>query len=345
MKSFCEQNGIIHQTSCGHTPEQNGVAERKNRLLLEMTRALLIESNVPRSFWPEALASATYLINRLPTKILGTKTPRDTLSQFHTLPISLNIEPRIFGCSFFVHIPKTERTKLDPCAEKCVMVGYGINQKGCRCYSPRKHHVFTTMNCNFIETEYFYNTHLTSEGKKEDNDTLSWISWIPKSDNVQISNPNPESPNPSPELPNPDPVPNSNPELPNPSPESPTIDQNETSSNNEQGGQNTSTSAENTERYVLPQRTNRGIPPKRYSPERKAQRSRYPMANIAQGNLSSEAKKFNYALYSENIPANVDQAMKSEKWKKAMEEEMEALKKSDTWEKCVIPQGKKPVEN
>ncbi|XP_071740424.1 uncharacterized mitochondrial protein AtMg00820-like [Rutidosis leptorrhynchoides] len=69
------------------------------------------------------------------------------------------------------------------------------------------------------------------------------------------------------------------------------------------------------------------------------------MANIAQGNLSSEAQKFNSALYSEEIPASVDQAMKSEKWKKAMEEEMEALQKSDTWEKCVIPQGKKPVGN
>nr|GFB13399.1 putative ribonuclease H-like domain-containing protein [Tanacetum cinerariifolium] len=69
MKLFFQSKGIVHQTTCPHTPKQNGVAERKNRLLLEMTRALIIESHVPKSFWPEALATAIYLINRLPTKI------------------------------------------------------------------------------------------------------------------------------------------------------------------------------------------------------------------------------------------------------------------------------------
>ncbi|XP_071740022.1 uncharacterized mitochondrial protein AtMg00820-like [Rutidosis leptorrhynchoides] len=78
---------------------------------------------------------------------------------------------------------------------------------------------------------------------------------------------------------------------------------------------------------------------------KKAQRSRYPIANIAYGNLSNAAHKFNSALYSKKIPATVDQAMKSDKWRKAMEKEMEALKKSDTRKKCVIPQGKKSVGN
>ena len=75
MKEFCQKEGIIHQTSCAHTPEQNGVSERKNRFLLEITRALMIESNVPKSFWPDALVTATYLVNRLPTRPLGLKTP------------------------------------------------------------------------------------------------------------------------------------------------------------------------------------------------------------------------------------------------------------------------------
>ncbi|KAM0020356.1 putative RNA-directed DNA polymerase [Helianthus debilis subsp. tardiflorus] len=55
MKQFFTTKGLIHQTSCAHTPEQNGVSERKNRIILEMTRALLIESQVPKSFWPEAV--------------------------------------------------------------------------------------------------------------------------------------------------------------------------------------------------------------------------------------------------------------------------------------------------
>ncbi|XP_071707922.1 uncharacterized protein [Rutidosis leptorrhynchoides] len=122
------------------------------------------------------------------TVSLAHKTPMKEAWLWHR-----SIEPGIFGCSVFVHIPKNERTKLDPCAKKCVMVGYGINQKGYRCYSRKRRHVFTTMNCDFIETEYFHNTQLTSEGEKEDNDTLSWIQWSPNIDNIQIRISNPEN--------------------------------------------------------------------------------------------------------------------------------------------------------
>nr|GEX27893.1 putative ribonuclease H-like domain-containing protein [Tanacetum cinerariifolium] len=157
MKEFCQKGGIIHQTSCAHTPEQNEVSERKNHFLLEITCALMIESHVPKYFWPEALATATYLVNRLPTRPLGLKTPLQVLSKFHKLPSILTLEPRVFGCSVFVHIPKMERFKIDPCAEKYVLVGYEINQHGYRCYSSSKRHIFTTMNYDFLETEYFYN--------------------------------------------------------------------------------------------------------------------------------------------------------------------------------------------
>nr|GEV89568.1 putative ribonuclease H-like domain-containing protein [Tanacetum cinerariifolium] len=88
-------------------------------------------------------------------------------------------------------------------------------------------------------------------------------------------------------------------------------------------------------RYVLPPRANRGVPPKRYSPEKVSRESRYPMANIAKGNLSKEAKDFVASVYSDEIPANTEQALKSRKWKKVMKEEMEALTKNNTWEKCI----------
>ncbi|GKC56599.1 retrovirus-related pol polyprotein from transposon TNT 1-94 [Tanacetum coccineum] len=130
MNIFFLSKGIVHQTTCPHTPEQNGVAERKNRLLLEMTRALIIESNVPKTFWPEALATATYLINRLPTKILKMKTPLETLTEYHTLSQVLTLEPKVFGCTVFAHIPKSYRDKLDPCAEKCVFCGIWSKSKG-----------------------------------------------------------------------------------------------------------------------------------------------------------------------------------------------------------------------
>jgi len=184
MNQFCQEKGIIHQTSCAHNPEQNGVSERKNCFLLEITRALMIESQVPKSFSPEALVTATYLVNRLPTRALDLKTPLQALSKFHKPPSALTLEPRVFGCSVFVHIPKTERSKLDACAEKCVFVGYGVNQQGYRCYSPNKRHMYTTMNCDFLETEYFYNTQHTGQGEKAYDDTLSWIKWMPSSEEI-----------------------------------------------------------------------------------------------------------------------------------------------------------------
>ncbi|KAM0055872.1 putative RNA-directed DNA polymerase [Helianthus debilis subsp. tardiflorus] len=100
---------------------------------------------------------------------------------------------------------------------------------------------------------------------------------------------------------------------------------------------------ETTERYVLPPRVNIGVPPKRYSPEKQSGSSRYPMANIAKGNLSEEAKAFTSSLYDEQIPNSVQQALELKNWKDAMETEMEALMKNDTWERCVLPPGKKPV--
>jgi transposase InsO family protein len=76
---FFKEHGIIHQTSCVHTPEQNGIFERKNRHIIEMTRCLLLQSNVPKKFWFDAVLTSTYLINRLPTPFLQNKSPLDVL--------------------------------------------------------------------------------------------------------------------------------------------------------------------------------------------------------------------------------------------------------------------------
>nr|GFD11089.1 putative ribonuclease H-like domain-containing protein [Tanacetum cinerariifolium] len=96
-------------------------------------------------------------------------------------------------------------------------------------------------------------------------------------------------------------------------------------------------------KYVLPPRSNRGVPPKRYSQEKATRGAKYPMANIAEWNLSNNAKAFAVSLCSEEIPSSFEQALKSEKWKKAMDDEMKALKKNKTSDQCALPQGKKAV--
>ena len=73
--SFLQSLGIVHHTSCPYTPEQNGVAERKHRHLIETVVTLLHESHLPAFFWAEALSTANYLINRMPTPSLSNTSP------------------------------------------------------------------------------------------------------------------------------------------------------------------------------------------------------------------------------------------------------------------------------
>ena len=67
---FLLSNGIVHQSTCVDTPQQNGVAKRKNRHLLEVARSLLFMFNIPKRFCGEAVLTTTYLINRMPYRIL-----------------------------------------------------------------------------------------------------------------------------------------------------------------------------------------------------------------------------------------------------------------------------------
>ncbi|GKD57141.1 retrovirus-related pol polyprotein from transposon TNT 1-94 [Tanacetum coccineum] len=73
VRKFFEDNGILHRLSCPYTPQQNGRAERKHRHLVETGLAMLFHAHVPASYWVDAFSSATYIINRLPTKLLGYK--------------------------------------------------------------------------------------------------------------------------------------------------------------------------------------------------------------------------------------------------------------------------------
>ena len=74
LKSFCEKNGIVHEVTAPRTPEQNGIAERKNRTLKDMMNAMLISSGLPSNMWGEAILSACHVLNRVPHKRIR-KTP------------------------------------------------------------------------------------------------------------------------------------------------------------------------------------------------------------------------------------------------------------------------------
>lgn len=67
FNNFCKENGIKRQLMAAYTPQQNRVAERKNRTVMNMVRSLLFERRVPKTFWPEAVNWTVHILNRSPT--------------------------------------------------------------------------------------------------------------------------------------------------------------------------------------------------------------------------------------------------------------------------------------
>ena len=127
FQSFILQHGILHQTSCVYTPAQNGVAERKNRHLLETARALLFQMHVPKHFWADAVSTTCFLINRMPSLVLNWDTPYHIL--FPNKPL-FPIEPQIVGYTCFVRDVRPRVSKLDHKYLKCIFLGYSRVQKG-----------------------------------------------------------------------------------------------------------------------------------------------------------------------------------------------------------------------
>jgi len=170
LGNFFEQNGIVHQSSCNNTPQQNGVAERKNKHLLEVTRSLTLSNNVPKYLWGEAVLTSTYLINRMPSKILKFQTPLNCFKEhFPSSRLSHDLPLKVFGCTAFVHVHDINRGKLDPRARKCVFVGYPSTQKGYKCFDPISKFFFISMDVTFFEDKpFFCKTHLQGETSSKD---------------------------------------------------------------------------------------------------------------------------------------------------------------------------------
>ena len=165
LSPYFQKEGIIHESSCVNTPQQNGVAERKNSHFLAITRACLFQRNVPKNYWGEAVLTAAHLINRLPSRVLGFKSPVQVFSKyfpdFHT---ANHLVPKIFGCVSFVHIHSHNRGKFDPRALKCVFVGYSSTQKGYKCFHPPTKKFFVSVDVTFVEKEsYFVQPYLQGE--------------------------------------------------------------------------------------------------------------------------------------------------------------------------------------
>lgn len=130
FNELCASNGILHQTTAPYSPQQNGLAERMNRTIIEKVRCMLADAELSKGFWAEAINTAVKIINLISNSV--SKVSPDEI-WFGRKPDFLSL--KVFGCTAMVHIPNEKRKKLDKKSQKCVFVGYADIAKAYRLFN------------------------------------------------------------------------------------------------------------------------------------------------------------------------------------------------------------------
>ncbi|GJU60600.1 retrovirus-related pol polyprotein from transposon TNT 1-94 [Tanacetum coccineum] len=147
-REFCNANGITHNFSAPRTPQSNGVVERKNRTLQEMSRTMLNEQSLPQKFWCNAVDTSTYILNRILIRAILGKTPYELLrGRKPTLDYF-----RVFGSKCFILNTKDYLTKFDPKSYEGVFLGYSQNSKAYIILNKHTRKVEESLNVTFDET-------------------------------------------------------------------------------------------------------------------------------------------------------------------------------------------------
>jgi len=147
FQEFCANLGMERQLTVAYSPQQNGVAERRNKTICEMARSMLTEKEMPVIFWAEAASTAMYLQNRCFTTSVIRKTPFEAFTERKPGVKHL----KVFGCLCYTHVPSSLRQKWDNKAGKGVFVGYRSCEKGYRVYDLKSKKIVLIRSVIFSE--------------------------------------------------------------------------------------------------------------------------------------------------------------------------------------------------
>nr|GEY03662.1 ribonuclease H-like domain-containing protein [Tanacetum cinerariifolium] len=148
MNQFCKMNGILKQFSIARTPQQNGVAERRNRTLVEAARTMLADSKLPTTFCAKAVNTACYVQNRVLVVKPHNKTPYE-LFHGRTPTLSFMIP---FGCPVTILNTIDHLDKFDDNADEGFFIGYSLNSKAFRVFNSRTKIVEENLHIKFSES-------------------------------------------------------------------------------------------------------------------------------------------------------------------------------------------------
>jgi hypothetical protein len=142
LKIYLSVHDISHYTTAPHTPQQNGMSERRHCHLVETGLTLLTDAHMPLSYWPYAFQIAAYLINRMPTVTLNNQSLFEKL--FNQRPNYLKLKQ--FGCLCYPLTWPYNKYKLKLKSKPCTFMGYSLSQNAYLCFEPltkKNHHLLT----------------------------------------------------------------------------------------------------------------------------------------------------------------------------------------------------------
>jgi hypothetical protein len=157
-RDFFLSRDVHLRMPCPYTSPQNGRAERMIRTTNDFVRPLLFQASLLARYWPEALATATYLLNRLLTKAVAHPTPYYALFGIHPSYDHL----RVFGCACYPNLASTAPHKLAPRSTRCVFLGYSPDHKGYRCLDLTSHRVLISRHVVFNESDFPFSSSLAA---------------------------------------------------------------------------------------------------------------------------------------------------------------------------------------
>ena len=186
LKTILANFGISFQHPCSHTHNQNGKIERKHRHITETALSLLAQSSMPFQYWWDACATTTFLINRLPTKVLNFVSPMQKLFNTHFDYSIL----RCFGCECYPFLRFYNTRKFSFHLEKSIFLGYSSSHKGYKCMSMLTGKIYVTPNVVFNEEKYpFRDKAPNTSGTSSQPSSYPPITFFPKFSSFQVPSP------------------------------------------------------------------------------------------------------------------------------------------------------------
>ena len=331
MPTFYSSKGILHQRSCVETPQQNARVERNHQHILNIVRALLFQSNLPKQFWSYVAIHAVFIINRVTSPIIDNNTPYFLL---HKQSPDLN-QLKIFGSLVFSSTLQANRSKLAS-RRKCVFLGYKHGMKGVVLLGIHNKEIFVSRNVTHHENIFPYQPVSSPP-------LWNYYSNTSPTFSNQNSNPNPSDHNDSS-------VHNDSTSYQKISHISPTqtpLDKhNDNSPTTELTDTPLSSSSKPTRIKNAPSYLADYVFNSSFStaPAPKSSGTFYPIASFhSYAHLSSSHKAFSMSVTQCTEPKTYKEACQSECWLKAMKSELDALAKNGTWSIVDLPHNVKPI--